>query len=180
MQKNGVTLKLVFSPFDSACWFPQSHIVESAYKVKAASKELYCDTGRKPNKEQVAEATGLSMKRIEAVLLAPKNPISLDQKTGLNQDLNPLVCIFPYSNKLSNSFHFCSNFSVVFCVTGRDFRSWRRITGRSFDQAVNVERPGKGTGHAQVEWEDRDPNEVWTGGWKNEDIARDWGGIGCE
>ncbi|KAH7862411.1 hypothetical protein Vadar_004494 [Vaccinium darrowii] len=70
-----------------------SHIVESAYKVKAASKELYCDTGRKPNKEQVAEATGLSMKRIEAVLLAPKNPISLDQKTGLNQDLNPLDVI---------------------------------------------------------------------------------------
>lgn len=83
-------------------------MVEAAYKVKAASKQLYCDTGRRPNSEEVSEVTGLSMKRLEAVLLAPKSPISLDQKTGFNLDLNPLVRIFPYSNKLSCRCCFCS------------------------------------------------------------------------
>lgn len=83
-------------------------MVEAAYKVKAASKQLYCDTGRRPNSEEVSEVTGLSMKRLEAVLLAPKSPISLDQKTGFNLDLNPLVRIFPYSNKLSCRCRFCS------------------------------------------------------------------------
>ncbi|KAI8545657.1 hypothetical protein RHMOL_Rhmol07G0056600 [Rhododendron molle] len=68
-------------------------MVEAAYKVKAASKQLYCDTGRHPKSEEVSEVTGLSMKRLEAVLLAPKSSISLDQKTGFNLDLNPLDVI---------------------------------------------------------------------------------------
>ncbi|KAG5538941.1 hypothetical protein RHGRI_019482 [Rhododendron griersonianum] len=68
-------------------------MIEEAYKVKAASKQLYCDTGRHPKSEEVSEVTGLTMKRLEAVLLAPKSAISLDQKTGFNLDLNPLDVI---------------------------------------------------------------------------------------
>lgn len=180
MQNNGITLKLVFHFFGFACWFPQPRIVEAAYKVRAASKQLYCDTGRHAKNEEVAELTGLSMKRLEDVLRCPKAPISLDQKTGFNQDLNPLVRIFPSSYKLSHRCHFCSNFSVIFCITGCNCWSRSSNSGRTFDQADNDTGCGKGIEHTSVERETRDPNEVWTWGWKNKDIARDWGFNGCE
>ncbi|XP_043694810.1 RNA polymerase sigma factor sigB [Telopea speciosissima] len=63
------------------------HMVEATYRVKEARKQLYSETGRHPDNEEVAEAAGLSMKRLTAVLLTPKAPRSLDQKTGMNQDL---------------------------------------------------------------------------------------------
>ncbi|XP_042489008.1 RNA polymerase sigma factor sigB isoform X2 [Macadamia integrifolia] len=63
------------------------HMVEATYRVKEARKQLYSETGRHPDNEEVAEAAGLSMKRLTAVLLTPKAPRSLDQKTGINQDL---------------------------------------------------------------------------------------------
>ncbi|KAJ4951057.1 hypothetical protein NE237_027889 [Protea cynaroides] len=63
------------------------HMVEATYRVKEARKQLYSETGRHPGNEEVAEAAGLSMKRLTAVLLTPKAPRSLDQKTGINQDL---------------------------------------------------------------------------------------------
>ncbi|KAI3444908.1 hypothetical protein Pfo_001573 [Paulownia fortunei] len=65
------------------------HMVEATYRVKEARKQLYSENGRHPNDEEVAEATGLSMKRLSAVMLAPKAPRSLDQKIGINQDLKP-------------------------------------------------------------------------------------------
>ncbi|KAG8391359.1 hypothetical protein BUALT_Bualt01G0179600 [Buddleja alternifolia] len=65
------------------------HMVEATYRVKEARKQLYSENGRVPNDEEVAEATGLSMKRLTAVLLTPKAPRSLDQKIGINQDLKP-------------------------------------------------------------------------------------------
>ncbi|EOA40023.1 hypothetical protein CARUB_v10008711mg [Capsella rubella] len=68
------------------------HMVEATYRVKEARKQLYTEKGRHPENEEVAEATGLSMKRLMAVLLSPKPPRSLDQKIGMNQNLKPSVC----------------------------------------------------------------------------------------
>ncbi|PKA62575.1 RNA polymerase sigma factor sigB [Apostasia shenzhenica] len=65
------------------------HMVEATYKVREARKQLYNEHGRHPANEEVAEAAGLSMKRLEAVLLTPKAPTSLDQKIGINQSLKP-------------------------------------------------------------------------------------------
>lgn len=73
-----------------ALW--QFHMVEAAYKVKEARKQLFSETGKQPNNEQVAAAAGVSMKRLDAVMLAPKAPRSLDQKFGANMDLKPSVC----------------------------------------------------------------------------------------
>ncbi|CAA6667107.1 unnamed protein product [Spirodela intermedia] len=65
------------------------HMVEATYRVKEARKQLYSENGRYPENEEVAEATGLSMKKLTAVLLTPKAPRSLDQKIGINQNLKP-------------------------------------------------------------------------------------------
>ncbi|KAM1094197.1 hypothetical protein ACFX1T_009201 [Malus domestica] len=65
------------------------HMVEATYRVREAKKQLYSLNGRHPNDEEVAEATGLSMKRLSAVLLTPKAPRSLEQKIGINQNLKP-------------------------------------------------------------------------------------------
>ncbi|KAE7999250.1 hypothetical protein FH972_003701 [Carpinus fangiana] len=65
------------------------HMVEATYRVKEARKQLYSENGRYPDDKEVAEATGLSMKRLTAVLLTPKAPRSLEQKIGINQNLKP-------------------------------------------------------------------------------------------
>ncbi|XVE62403.1 hypothetical protein DITRI_Ditri06bG0115600 [Diplodiscus trichospermus] len=65
------------------------HMVEATYRVKEARKQLFSENGRQPDNEEVAKATGLSMKRLNAVLLTPKAPRSLDQKIGINQNLKP-------------------------------------------------------------------------------------------
>lgn len=67
-------------------------MVEATYRVREAKKQLYSVNGRDPSDEEVAEATGLSMKRLAAVLLTPKAPRSLEQKVGINQNLKPSVC----------------------------------------------------------------------------------------
>ena len=69
----------------------QFHMVEATYRVKEAKKQLYSENGRHPDDEEVAEAAGLSMKRLSAVMLTPKAPRSLDQKIGINQNLKPSV-----------------------------------------------------------------------------------------
>ncbi|GMI79576.1 RNApolymerase sigma subunit 2, SIGMA FACTOR 1, SIGMA FACTOR 2, SIGMA FACTOR B [Hibiscus trionum] len=65
------------------------HMVEATYRVKEARKQLYSENGRQPDNEEVAQAAGLSMKRLNAVLLTPKAPRSLDQKIGINLNLKP-------------------------------------------------------------------------------------------
>lgn len=75
-------------------WYLQFHMVEATYRVREARKQLYSENGRHPDDAEVAEATGLSMKRLNAVLLTPKAPRSLDQKIGLNMDLKPSVSYF--------------------------------------------------------------------------------------
>ena len=71
----------------------QFHMVDATYRVKEARKQLYSENGRHPDDKEVAEATGLSMKRLSAVLLTPKAPRSLDQKMGFNMDLKLSVRI---------------------------------------------------------------------------------------
>lgn len=65
------------------------HMVEATYRVKEAKKQLFYENGRHPDDKEVAEATGLSMKRLTAVLLTPKAPRSLEQKIGINMNLKP-------------------------------------------------------------------------------------------
>ncbi|KAL9682092.1 hypothetical protein QQ045_013885 [Rhodiola kirilowii] len=65
------------------------HIVEATYRVKEARRQLHSENGRHPTNEEVAAATGLSMKRLMVVLQAPKPPKSLDEKIGMNLDLKP-------------------------------------------------------------------------------------------
>ncbi|XP_074583780.1 RNA polymerase sigma factor sigB isoform X2 [Curcuma longa] len=65
------------------------HMVEASYRVREAEKRLYRENGRPPGTEEVAVATGFSMKKLEAVMLTPKAPISLDQKIGFNESLKP-------------------------------------------------------------------------------------------
>ena len=96
----------------------QFHMVEATYRVKEARKQLYSENGRQPDNEEVAEAAGLSMKRLNAVLLAPKAPRSLDQKIGINQNLKPSVR--PFSNlSITPSFYaifiFCDHYCALLC-----------------------------------------------------------------
>ena len=67
-------------------------MVEATYRVKEARKQFFSENGRQPNDEEVAAASGLSMKRLSAVLMTPKAPRSLEQKIGINQNLKPSVC----------------------------------------------------------------------------------------
>jgi DNA-directed RNA polymerase sigma subunit (sigma70/sigma32) len=71
-------------------------MVDATYRVKEARKQFYSENGRHPDDKEVAEATGLSMKRLSAVLLTPKAPRSLDQKMGFNMDLKLSVRIIPF------------------------------------------------------------------------------------
>lgn len=65
------------------------HMVDATYRVREARKQFYSENGRYPDNEEVAEATGLTMTRLTAVMLAPRTPISLDQKIGIDQSLKP-------------------------------------------------------------------------------------------
>lgn len=91
-------------------------MVEATYQVKEARKKLYGENGRQPDDEEVAEATGLSMKRLNAVLMTPKAPRSLDQKVGVNMDLKPSVCNLSFSINLYCVIHYFSLKSCMTCV----------------------------------------------------------------
>ena len=71
-------------------------MVEATYRVREARKQLYSENGRHPDDEEIAEATGLTMKRLTAVMLTPKAPRSLEQKIGINQTLKPSVLLYNY------------------------------------------------------------------------------------
>lgn len=86
--------------------FLQFHMVEASYRVREAEKQLHRENGRHPGTKEVAVATGLSMKKLEAVMLTPKAPISLDQKIGFNESLKPTVSHI--------SFALTSSYIVVF------------------------------------------------------------------
>ena len=87
----------------------QFHMVEATYRVKEARKQLLHENGRHPDDKEIAEAAGLSMKRLAAVLMTPKAPRSLEQKIGINQNLKPSVrliatqFLFPFLMAISPS-----------------------------------------------------------------------------
>ena len=91
----------------------QFHMVDATYRVKEARKQLYSENGRHPDDKEVAEATGLSMKRLSAVLLTPKAPSSLDQKMGFNMDLKLSVRIFLFSNVLLALQFLLKTFAII-------------------------------------------------------------------
>lgn len=66
-------------------------MVDATYRVREARKQLFNKNGRQPDIKEIAETTGLTMKRLQAVLLTPKPPKSLDQKIGVFLDLKPSV-----------------------------------------------------------------------------------------
>lgn len=57
---------------------------------------------RVPNEEEIAEASGLPLRKVMAVLEANENPISLDQKTKFNVKLS--VSRSPVSFRVNISF----------------------------------------------------------------------------
>ncbi|PIA50429.1 hypothetical protein AQUCO_01300876v1 [Aquilegia coerulea] len=67
------------------------HMVEATYRVREAKKQLFSKNGKEPSDKEIAEATGLTMKRLAAVMLTPKAPRSLDQKIGFNFDMKPSI-----------------------------------------------------------------------------------------
>ena len=66
-------------------------MVEASYKVREAKRRLYNENGKEPDDEQVAEAAGISMKRLKAVLKAPKYIMSLDQTVAVDMNLKHSV-----------------------------------------------------------------------------------------
>lgn len=93
-------------------------MVEATYRVKEAKKQLFTENGRHPDDEEVAEATGLSMKRLSAVMLTPKAPRSLDQKIGINQNLKPSVFLLAWQFVFLSLVHFI----LIFLFPFRLFR----------------------------------------------------------
>ncbi|KAL2892705.1 RNA polymerase sigma factor sigB [Bienertia sinuspersici] len=70
------------------------HMVEATYRVKEAKKQLYSENGRQPDDEEVAEATGLSMKRLNAEVIAdPEAETAEDMLTKqfMRQDLDKVL-----------------------------------------------------------------------------------------
>lgn len=64
------------------------HVTEAAYKVKQARNMLYSENKKEPTDEELAQAAGITMKRLEAVKRIPKRAISLDQKVGMFDNVN--------------------------------------------------------------------------------------------
>ncbi|GAB2219663.1 hypothetical protein Droror1_Dr00007300 [Drosera rotundifolia] len=64
------------------------HVSEAAYKVKQARNMLYSENKKEPTDEELAQAAGITMKRLEAVKRIPKRAISLDQKVGMFDNVN--------------------------------------------------------------------------------------------
>lgn len=95
-------------------------MVEATYRVKEARKHLLTENGRQPDDAEVAEATGLSMKRLAAVLLTPKAPRSLDQKIGINDSLKPLVCLISKFTMVSGAVKFFNMLISHFCLCSQE------------------------------------------------------------
>ncbi|KAG0484271.1 hypothetical protein HPP92_008350 [Vanilla planifolia] len=57
-------------------------IVEACYRIREARNQLYLKNRTQPDDREIAEAAGLTMKRFETVMLAPKAPISMDQRSS--------------------------------------------------------------------------------------------------
>lgn len=162
--------------------FVQFHMVEATYRVKEARKQLYSENGRYPENEEVAEATGLSMKKLTAVLMTPKAPRSLDQKIGINQNLKPSVCPLPLllPGSLPLSLPGTGQLISRPLVSGGDCRPGGGVCRGHTDEAVHEAGPGEGARHPEPQGEAGGQVEVRAGGWEDEDAAGDRGIDGRE
>ncbi|XWS57941.1 hypothetical protein CRYUN_Cryun09bG0216200 [Craigia yunnanensis] len=127
------------------------HMVEATYRVKEATKQLYSENGRQPDNEEVAEATGLSMKRLTAVLLTPKAPISLDQKIGINQNLKPSEVIADPEAETA------------------EYMLIKQFMKKDLEKVLDSLSP-----------RERQVKEVWNGRWEDENFARNRGVNRCK
>ncbi|XP_015698145.1 RNA polymerase sigma factor sigB [Oryza brachyantha] len=59
-----------------------AHMVEASYRVKECMKRLRRKLKRRPTNEEIAEDTGMPIKRVEAAVNLPKYSVSLDSKIG--------------------------------------------------------------------------------------------------
>ncbi|CAN4125155.1 unnamed protein product [Withania somnifera] len=70
------------------------HMVEATYRVKEARKQLYSENGRHPDEGEIAEATGLSMKRLSAEVIADPEAETSEEmliKQFMKQDLQKVL-----------------------------------------------------------------------------------------
>ena len=59
-----------------------AHISESLRKIDKSRAELQRDLGEEPTTEQIADHTGLSMKKMASLLQTTQEPVSLDMNVG--------------------------------------------------------------------------------------------------
>jgi RNA polymerase primary sigma factor len=59
-----------------------THVNERRAKIARAGRRLQTELGREATREELVDATGLSLKHVEEALDAPEAPVSLDQPVG--------------------------------------------------------------------------------------------------
>ncbi len=62
------------------------HTVEAINRITRTSQELMQELGRKPNTEEIAKKARLPLRRVKTVLMACKEPISLEEPIGNEED----------------------------------------------------------------------------------------------
>jgi RNA polymerase primary sigma factor len=63
-----------------------THVNERRAKISRAARRLQTELGREATREELAEATGLSLKHVEEALDAAEAPVSLNQPIGSEGD----------------------------------------------------------------------------------------------
>jgi len=63
-----------------------THVHERRLKLARVERELEARLGRKPTREELAEAAGLSPKHVDEALDAAEAPVSLNQRVGVEEE----------------------------------------------------------------------------------------------
>jgi RNA polymerase primary sigma factor len=63
-----------------------THVHERRVKISGARRRLETNLGREPTREELAEATGLSLQHVEEALDAAEAPVSLNRPVGAEDD----------------------------------------------------------------------------------------------
>lgn len=62
------------------------HMVETINRVTKASRQLLQELGREPSSEEVAQAVGLSVERVQEIRKISQEPVSLESPVGEEED----------------------------------------------------------------------------------------------
>ena len=62
------------------------HMIDTMSKIRAVTADFVQQHGREPNADEVAEITGISMEDAAVILKMTRQPLSLDQPVGDNED----------------------------------------------------------------------------------------------